>query len=138
MSYKHIYMTWPSAGSPAFRGLESLVLRCGIFLNFIPFCGCNVPLEYLLCLMDSSIPKALYFTFDQYCVYIPIQSVNCTIYEIIIKVGTPTHCLTRNWVYISPDPSSNPGRNKMKLKYLESKAWFPLRQFRPRQRPILS
>ena len=30
-----MYTTWPSAGSPAFKGLESLVLRCGIFLTLI-------------------------------------------------------------------------------------------------------
>ena len=38
MTYKHfknMYTTWPSAGSPAFKGLESLVLRCGIFLTLI-------------------------------------------------------------------------------------------------------
>ena len=29
-----MYTTWPSAGSPAFKGLESLVLRCGIFDGF--------------------------------------------------------------------------------------------------------
>ena len=30
-----MYTPWPSAGSPAFKGLESLVLRCGIFLTLI-------------------------------------------------------------------------------------------------------
>ena len=56
-----MYTTWPSAGSPAFKGLESLVLRCGIFLSHNFVCGYDVPLEYLLCLMDSENLKALYY-----------------------------------------------------------------------------
>ena len=28
-----MYTIWPSAGSPAFKELQSLVLRCGIFLT---------------------------------------------------------------------------------------------------------
>ena len=30
-----MYTTWPSVGSPAFKGLENLVLKCGIFLTLI-------------------------------------------------------------------------------------------------------
>ena len=56
-----MYTTWPSAGSPAFKGLESLVLRCGIFLTLITLFVAIMSLEYLLCLMDSENLKALYY-----------------------------------------------------------------------------
>ena len=57
-----MYTIWPSAGSHAFKGLESLVLRCGIFLTLITlFVAIMSPLEYLLCLMDSENLKALYY-----------------------------------------------------------------------------
>ena len=55
-----MYTTWPSAGSPAFKGLESLVLRWHIPDSYNFVCGYNVPLEYL-CLMDSENLKALYY-----------------------------------------------------------------------------